>query len=373
MSKNKDVTRRLLIGFYIIGGIILAYFALPKLIVVFLPFLLAGVIALIASPLVNFLNKKLKFPKKLAAGICTLFIVALIAYLIYSLAFKLVLYVQNLISDWDNIKAFWYGVANLAYEKVNVFYRNSSPEIQGYLNMAMEACLNELQSLFAPILNSAISFTTNFAMGIPSGIIFIIVMFLAAYFILGEADTLGGLAERLVGAKTLLRIKTVYRDMIHALVGYIKAQALIMAIVSIPLMIGLFIVGVKPFVLIAILIAIFDALPIFGSGAVLIPWSIFGFITGDYKVGIIMLVLYFTVIIVRQMLEPRIVGKHIGVPPIFTLISMYAGLKFFGIFGMILGPVCVLILKNLYTSGVFGDKKNKYVCVNEKEKGESNG
>lgn len=383
MSEKKDITRKLLIGLCIVGAIVLAYFALPKLIVIFLPFLIAYIISLIASPIVQFLSSKLKFPKKLAAGLCTLIVVAAIAFLIYSIAFRLVLYIQSLISDWENIKAYWTNIINIAYEKMNIFYHNSSPEFQGYLDIALEACLNEIQELFSPLVNGAIGFATNFAMGIPSAIIFTIVMFLATYFILGESDILENVAKSIIGEKNLLKIQSLYKDMMRALIGYIKAQTTIMAIVSIPLMIGLYIVGIKSFVLIAILIAIFDALPIFGSGAILIPWSLFGLIVGDYKMAIVMIILYFIIIITRQMLEPKIVGKHIGVPPIFTLISMYAGLKLFGIFGMVLGPICVLILKKLYVSGVIGIKKRKNETAteninndnlsNESKKGETNG
>lgn len=359
MKDRKDITQKLLIGLYIVGAVILAYFVVPKAIVIFLPFILAYVIALIASPIVRFLNEKLKVPKKLAAGICTLVIIAIIGFLVYFIVFRVVLYIQDIAANWDSIKDFWINVGNLAYEKINVFYSNASPEIQEYLDMGMEAALKEIQTLFAPIVNAAISFTTNFAMSIPSGIIFTIVMFLATYFILGEAEVLENIALKVIGERNLGRIKSVYKDMMHALGGYVKAQLIIMSIVAVPLMIGLYIAGVEHFIFIAALIAVFDALPVFGSGAVLIPWSIFGLITGDYKVCIVMLILYFVIIITRQMLEPKIVGKHIGIPPILTLVLMYGGLKLFGIVGMILGPVCALVLKNLYTSGVFGYVKNR--------------
>lgn len=372
----KDTGKKILMGLCVLVCLVLAYFILPKALVIFLPFILAYVFSLIINPLVIFFNEKLKIPRRLAAGVLTLVFVFVIGALLYYLTFKIVVYVQQLVADWENIKAYWIGLGNDLYDRFNGMYANASPEIQNVIDIAYETMLQELKTLFAPIANAVISFTTSFAMKLPSVIIFTVVMFLATYFILSENEMIASLIRRLFGQKTLSRISSVYKDMIKALGGYIKAQLLVMSIVSIPLMIGLYFAGVEHFILIALLIAFFDALPVFGSGAILIPWAIYGFITENYLVGIIMLVLYFTVIITRQLLEPKIVGEHIGVPPIFTLISMYAGLKIFGIVGMILGPVCILIIKNLYTAGALNfifPKRGKTEEDSEEEKGESDG
>lgn len=349
---KKDTGKKILTGLGIILGLCLAYFILPKAIVIFFPFILAYIFSLILNPIVLFVHKKLKLPKRLASGILTLVFVFAIGALLYWLSFRVVVYVQRLVANWDSIKAYWIGVGNNVYDKFNGIYKNATPEFQNVLNIAYETMLQELKALFAPITNAVISFTTSFAMKLPNALIFTVVMFLATYFMLSENELILALIKRVFGEKSINRVSSVYKDMVKALGGYVKAQLLVMSIVSIPLMIGLYFAGVNHFILVAILIAIFDALPVFGSGAILIPWTIYGLITENYLVSIIMLVLYFTIIIARQLLEPKIVGEHIGVPPIFTLISMYAGLKIFGIIGMVLGPVLVLIIRNLYKSGV---------------------
>ncbi len=356
---SKDTGKKILIGLCVIIVLCLAYFVLPKALVIFLPFILAYIFSLILNPAVMFVNRKLKLPKRLAAGILTLVFVCVIGFLIYYLSFRVVLYVQDLVENWENIKAYWVGVGNDVYERFNGMYASSSPEMQNVLNIAYETMIEELKALFAPLANAVISFTTSFAMKLPSAIIFTVVMFLATYFILSENELIVGLIEKIFGTKVINRVRSVYKDMMKALGGYVRAQLLIMSIVSIPLMIGLYFAKVKSFVLIAILIAVFDALPVFGSGAVLIPWAAYGLITENYGLSIIMIVLYFVVIIARQLLEPKIVGEHIGVPPIFTLISMYAGLKIFGIVGMVLGPVFILIIRNLHKSGAFSMHRMK--------------
>ena len=88
----------------------------------------------------------------------------------------------------------------------------------------------------------------------------------------------------------------------------------------------------------------------FGSGTVMIPWAIICSINGDFNLGLSILLLLILMSVVRQILEPKLVSKHIGVHPIFTLIAMYTGFKFFGIMGLIFGPIILIILKNIFAT-----------------------
>lgn len=359
MAKNKkEGTKKIIIVVGILAALVAAYFVVPKAITIFLPFILAYFISLAISPLIKFLNGRLKMPKRLAAGISTLAVVFVLGFLIYGISFRVVLYVQSVIDNWESIKNYWVDIGNNLYNSLNSFYSKSTPDIQMYIDHAYNAMLEEIQALIAPIANAVISFATGFAMRLPSALIFTVVMFLATYFMAAE-DVFSGIAKKILGNASVERVRKIYKDMMRALGGYVKAQLLIMSIVSVPLMIGMYLADVEHFILIAILIAVFDALPVFGSGAILFPWALYALIVGQYHVSAIMIILYLVILVTRQILEPKIVGKHIGVPSIFTLMSMYCGLKLFGIVGMILGPVCILIIKNLYISGAFEFLKTK--------------
>lgn len=368
--KKKEIIKGILFFVSAVLILIAAYFILPKAIEVFLPFIFAYFISLIMRPLTDFLSSKIRLPKRIAAGISTFVVIGILASVLYFIVFRVVLYIQDIVADWENVKAYWTGLYYEWHENVSELYSSASPEVQSVINSAVDSLLSELKTLITPVVNAVISFGANFAISLPSVLIFTVVTFLASYFMLGEREMIVSVTEKVFGRRALDKITEIYKSMMHALGGYVKAQLFIMAIVSIPLMIGLFLAGVKHFVLIAILIAIFDALPIFGSGAVLIPWALYGVITESYGVAIIMVSLYIIVIISRQMLEPKIVGEHIGVPPLITLISMYAGLKLFGIFGMILGPVLVIIIRNLYVAGAFDFLKNKENSPEEETSGE---
>ena len=125
----------------------------------------------------------------------------------------------------------------------------------------------------------------------------------------------------------------------------------------------------------SIIICIIDALPILGAGAVLLPWSLMSFATGDIKLGLALLAIYFLVLSVRQMLEPKLISQNLGVHPLVTLISMYSGFKFFGVIGFLIGPVVMIILKNVFSReleiGFFREIFTEVHEDNEKDKTEN--
>ena len=134
---------------------------------------------------------------------------------------------------------------------------------------------------------------------------------------------------------------------------YLKAQFILIMVSFIISLIGLYIfsaIGMKVSypLLTAIGIAVVDALPIFGSGTVMVPWAVISACTGDITLGISILVLWIIMSIVRQIIEPKIVSRQIGIHPIFTLIAMYTGFRFIGFLGMFVGPIVLIILKEIY-------------------------
>ena len=152
------------------------------------------------------------------------------------------------------------------------------------------------------------------------------------------------------------------RDLIKTLGGYLKAEASLVLVSFIISLVGLYILEFMNFnisypLLIALFIGFIDALPILGSGSVMIPWAIISALNGDISLGIAIIVLLIIMSVVRQILEPKLVSKNIGVHPIFTLIAMYTGFKVIGVIGLLIGPIILIIFKNIFASlidqGVF--------------------
>ena len=152
--------------------------------------------------------------------------------------------------------------------------------------------------------------------------------------------------------KWLEKISHIVNDLFTALGGYIKAECIMMSITCFELFIFFTFYKIEYALILAIVIAIIDALPILGTGTVLIPWALFNLITGNYRMAIYLIILYLFVTVVRQLIEPKIVGTHIGIYPLLTLAAMYTGVQLIGVFGLIVGPIVLIIIKSIL-SGIY--------------------
>lgn len=139
----------------------------------------------------------------------------------------------------------------------------------------------------------------------------------------------------------------VIKDTGKGIKGYIKSQLILMIITFIILSISLTIIGVPYPILIAIGISILDILPIVGSGIVMVPWSIISFITSNNKIGINLAIVFAILVIIRQIIEPRILGKEIGIRPLYTFVATILGSIILGPIGVILGPLIAVIINSV--------------------------
>ena len=196
----------------------------------------------------------------------------------------------------------------------------------------------------------------------PSIAICIGITVVALYFICVDKIYILDQIEHHIPKLWVKRIKIHLTDLIQTLGGYLKAQVTLIVVSFIISLIGLYILKFIKFniqypLLIALFIGFVDALPILGSGSVMVPWAIICAINGDINLGIAIIVLLIIMSVSRQVLEPKLVSKNIGVHPIFTLIAMYTGFKIIGVIGLLIGPIVLIIFKNIFANlidkGVF--------------------
>ncbi|NLD87121.1 MAG: sporulation integral membrane protein YtvI, partial [Clostridiales bacterium] len=188
---------------------------------------------------------------------------------------------------------------------------------------------------------------TNFAFSLPSALIFIIVLLVSTYFISSDYDSTKKFIATQIPEKFREGISRTAQHLVNTLGKWLKAMGIIVLITFTELAIGLYLIGIDYAIIIAMIIAVIDVLPVLGVGTVLIPWSIIGFISGNVYIGVCILVLYIVITIVRNVLEPKIVGHQIGLHPLVTLISMYVGLRTIGFAGMFLFPIIAITLQKL--------------------------
>jgi sporulation integral membrane protein YtvI len=351
--------------FFVVSALaaVILFFALPKLIVLVLPFLLAYLIAQIINPIVVILNKKLKVPNKIASAIVVTITVLCLVWVFTILIYGIVNEISNLVAQKD-----------LIAQKISSVYYNWYDFVERYFgsdaalfikeNIKVKDIVSNITGYLAGYIMPTIENAFDMAKQLPNILIFTIVLVMGTYFMSSDKENISKNLRKLIpgGAKsTLSEFK---KDMSLALVGYIRAQLILMTITFFELTVGFTIIGgevASYALLLGICIAIIDALPILGAGAILIPWGLYSLAAGNVRVGVSLLILYGICMLVRQILEPRIVGKQIGLHPLLTLMAMYAGLRIFGILGMILGPVTALVIKNLADEGLIL-KFWRYIC-----------
>ena len=193
----------------------------------------------------------------------------------------------------------------------------------------------------------------NILTSLPSIVLYIVITIVALYFMCTDKIYMLDQVEHHLPEKWVKKLTTHIKALIKQLGCYLKAQVKLVLISFVISLVGLTIFSMTGLkvnypLMAAIGIAIVDALPIFGSGTVMVPWAIITAFNGDVTLGIAILVLWIIMSIVRQVIEPKIVSGQIGIHPIFTLIAMYTGFRFLGFIGMFVGPIVLIVLKNIY-------------------------
>ena len=334
---------------YIILVLIVVYL-LFKLGIFLFPFTLALFFSIMTQPFSRFLEKKLKFSQKIATIVSiVLFLVIFLGFIslsalrlsgeIYKLSINLNKYSKEAQSLWNTAIDKVYSLLGYFPEGFDEQVKNS---INGFIRMGT--------SKLGSFINSLINFITS----IPTIILYICITILSTFFISLDKNKIMAFLEQQFPKSWIKKVYNIKREMFNVLGSYIRAQIILMTICFFELLISFNILSFLKFnlqypLIFSIVICIIDALPILGAGAVLLPWSLISFVTGDINLGLALLIIYFLVLSVRQMLEPKLISQNLGVHPLVTLISMYSGFKFFGVIGFLIGPVVMIILKNVFS------------------------
>ncbi len=358
MSKKKRIAKAL--TFYILIGILvaLAIIFLPKIlnlagyvVWLFAPFLIAYGLSLIVNPMADGLQKRFRLPRGISAVLVIVLTVGVLGGIITGIVWKIVDEVRNVYEDlpmiYMSIRSTWLSISEAFSDVVAILPKE--------LQSAFEDLSDQFLKWLADVATNTelMRSAGNIAKKLPNIFIATVVFLLSLYFMVADSKKVSNAVKKPFSAETVERMSE-FRVQIKKYVGgYVKAQLTIMCISFTIILIGLSILKIDYALVIALATAVFDALPFFGSGAVLIPWSIISLISGDILHGIGLLIIYLSVILTRQFVEPKIVSKNIGMHPILTLMSMYVGFKVFSIGGMILGPLFLVIIISLYRVGVF--------------------
>ena len=338
--------------------LLLGLYITLKLSIFYMPFLVAFIISLILEPCIKWIMKKTKLSRRTSSIIiflvASIIILGSIAWILITLFSESSSLLQGLNDYFDKAYIQFQGfINNFHFDKIHL-----SDEI---LNVIQNSTGDLLQTA-SNWLRNALTGLIDLVTSLPSIAICIGITVVALYFICVDKIYILDQIEHHLPKLWVKKIGNHLQDLIKTLGGYLKAEATLVLVSFIISLIGLYILQFMKFpvqypLLMALFIGFVDALPILGSGTVMIPWAIISAINGEINFGIAIIVLLIIMSVIRQLLEPKLVSKNIGVHPIFTLIAMYTGFKVIGIIGLLIGPIVLIIFKNIFASlieeGVF--------------------
>ena len=318
-----------------------------------MPFVIGWFLAYVASPLVNWLEKRVRIVKKLGSALIIILVLAGVGLLCYFLGSKLWQAIRSLIENMPGI-----------YRDLESGFYTVGENLEGIFEMLPEGVQEGWQTMISNLdqtmgnLIGRISEPTmaaagNFAKRIPSIFIGTIVTFISSYFFIAEREEVIIWAKKVAPDPLVERMSMVMDNLKYAVGGYFKAQFKIMIVVCLILIVGFVILDVHFYFLLAILIALLDFLPFFGTGTALIPWGLYKLMVGDYKMVIGLVILYGVTQLVRQLIQPKLVGDSMGLKPLLTLVFLYAGYKNGGVIAIIFAVPIGMIVMNLYKAGAF--------------------
>lgn len=314
------------------------------------PFVLGVLFAMLIEPLVRLLRKafkKLPFGKSVATGISMIILFGLLSWLLIYVLGKLFVEVRNFAVELPNMVA-WLNI------KVQELLNAIAMEIDGKVSEDVLAFIsNIINELGKSLLSLAGSLSKSIASGawttatsFPMILLSVLFAIMSTFYFSSDKERIFAFFRKAFPQQTVNNTKKLKDNVFKALGAQVKAQLLISCLLVVFLIIGLSIIGISYPFLIGLIIGLADALPVIGAGLFLIPWSIFGFISGNTSLGIGMAILYVALGIFRQIIEPRIVGKSLGLHPLTTMMSIFIGFKVTGSFlGMLAGPIMLNICR----------------------------
>lgn len=336
---------------------------LPKALVFFAPFVAGWVIALIASPLVRLFEEKVKLKRKAGSAFVIVVIIGLVVLLIYLIASQLINQAIGLIGALPDM---WAGLEE-DLENIGATLKALSEKLPGEAKIDLDKIVEQIEivlgDFFGKISTPAIDAVGNFAKQLPSIFIGVIMALLSAYFFVAEREQLNEWFRRHMPASVQMRYRTVRNSLVHSVGGYFKAQFKIEIWMYLLLLIGLGLLRVNYFALIALGIAFLDLLPFLGTGTVLIPWAVIQLLTADYKMAVWLLIIWGGGQLARQLIQPKIVGDSMGVPPLPTLFLLFIGYKAGGVVGMIVAVPIGLLVYSMYQEGAFETTRNSVMIL----------
>lgn len=324
-----------------------------KLTIFYIPFLIAYIISIIVEPVIKWLNKKTSINRKVCSIIVLVSIFAIIVSLLILGGIKFIQEATNLLSG---LNTYLEKTATL-FLNISSKFRFDNLSISKDVISLLQTTTTDYLNMFINYIKELLTKIIEYITAIPNLFINIVITILATYFITSDKFYILDRMEHHLSKKMVGKIMKHLEAITSSLGSYIKAEIILSIITFLIVLTGLNIfclIGMEiefP-ILMALLIGFIDVLPILGAGSIMVPWSVILILNNNYSIALAILGLFIFTVIIKQLIEPKLVSKHISIHPIFTLVSMYTGFKLIGIIGLIIGPIILIVLKNIFAENL---------------------
>ena len=336
-----------------LGGWILLFVLGPKLFKFFMPFVIGWILAMIANPLVRFLENHLKLVRKHSSAVIIILVLAGVVAGIYLLSSRLLAGCIELLKDLPQLFAMAKEDVTEAWGNVTRLFSRFPASVQNSFAQFGNNLGKYLTGFLEAIAPPTVAVAGSVAKQIPGAFVSTVITLLSAYFFTVEQDKIIAMGKKYAPGWLKRYLLLLKQDAKRLIGGDFLAPFRIMFVVAAVLAVGFLILGVHYGLLFAVLIAFLDFLPMFGTGTALGPWALIKLFSGEYAFAAGLILLYVLTQVVRQVIQPKIVGDAMGLPPLATLFLLYLGFKLEGIAGMILAVPVGLLFFSLYQHGAF--------------------
>lgn len=331
---SEKVKFLLKLAIIILGVYLSIRFILPLI----LPFIFAYFLAWVVRPVTEFMYNKFKIPRIIGGSASLILLIALIGF---GLFYIVNILIKESINLMKNIPVY----LNILAGKLDNIC-NSCDELLGLARGSARAVVDDhmmkmVDKVKTDVIPGMTAQTVTLLVKIIGFVGVILIILISAVLILKEVPEIKQKYKNMDLYNDVTKVTSKLAD---AGIAYLRSQLFIMLFVAVAIVLGLVLIGNNYALLLGLGIAILDALPLIGSGMILIPWCIIMLINGNIYAAAILITVYLVCQIIREVLEPKLIGNRIGIKPLYTLISMYIGLRLFGVAGFILGPVSLLII-----------------------------
>lgn len=313
----------------------------------FAPFITAVVIAAISEPVVLFFEKRLGLPRKIAVlislSLTVLAIAAMVSFCLFRILRELASLQNNIVSY---INIFSRDFQSL-FSSDSAYYQNLPEDIAAAVADSLKSLAPKLREIF----QSLIKYSFDAVRSIPRITVFMVTTLLATYFISSDRRMIMTFIRKQLSPRWAGSLPDIWNNSISVILGYFKALFILTVLTFAEVSTGLLIMGMDYAFVMGLLVAICDAVPMLGTWIIMLPWIAWHLLFGNVGTAFGLAMIFLLGGIMRQLLEPKIVGNQTGLHPLVTLVSMYAGANIFGLPGMLLGPISVVILTKLQESG----------------------